>query len=346
MRIVRHATSRAQLARAATAATAAAAAAAAAAVRLYWHSAGAGAGAPAARPDAPAALAPSRAVSVCVASRLASLRPPPTRRSAHAFWPRVLPTCLLCMCVCAAKTLFKWIKKKDEAKKFSQLIKESRITAWRTAGHLHATTRAVLITKLAHLHSAFLDVPSLLQPRFPVRPTSSTPSGFICRSCRCRRRPGAAAAAALPRRCPRCHCPRCRCPRCRCPRCHCPRCHCPRTGPPRRRRALRPLLGACVQVLVTALKLAQEEISWWALHADAVPDLLPRKEREADRDLSVFHPASCQARPPTDRTRDSVVPNERLCALTPTVRCSALRAYRRCCASAMRSSRRPSTRRR
>ena len=113
------------------------------------------------------------------------------------------------------KTVFRWIKKKDEAKRFLSLVKESRITAFRQAGQVHATTRAVLITKLSRLHCAFLDSPSLISPRF--------------------------------------------------------------------------------QVLLAGLKLAQDEITWWALHADAVPDDLPRKEREAERDMTCFHPASVQA---------------------------------------------------
>ena len=150
-----------------------------------------------------------------------------------------------------SKTLFKWIKRKDEAKRFSSLLKESRLAAYRHAGPLHATTRAVLITKLSHLQSAFLDNTSLLGPKFEVpfpphllwRAPPSTPPVATC------------AMASLT------------------------------------------IFGTSRvwQVLITALRLAAEEVTWWALHADAVPDELSRKERDAERDTSCYHPASVES---------------------------------------------------
>ena len=55
------------------------------------------------------------------------------------------------------------------------------------------------------------------------------------------------------------------------------------------------LLGPRISTLTTTLKLATDEVTWWVLHADAVPEDVPRKEREADRDVSIFHPATVQA---------------------------------------------------
>jgi len=110
-----------------------------------------------------------------------------------------------------SKTLTKWLKRKDEVKRFQTQLKESRISAFRSAGNMHATLRAVLVTKLTNLHAALLDSPSKLCPLLPT--------------------------------------------------------------------------------LLTALRLAQDEVAWWVLHADAILDELPRKEREAERDAATFHPA-------------------------------------------------------
>lgn len=52
------------------------------------------------------------------------------------------------------------------------------------------------------------------------------------------------------------------------------------------------LLSPCMDAILATLKLAQEEVGWWATHVDAVPEELPRKEREAERDPRAFHPAS------------------------------------------------------
>ena len=113
------------------------------------------------------------------------------------------------------KTAFRWIKKKDEAKKFASQIKESRIQAFRGAGKIHATSRSILITKLSHLHAALTDAPALLMPKFAT--------------------------------------------------------------------------------MLTALKLAREEVIWWTLHADAIPEELTKKEASAEKDPAIFHPASVQA---------------------------------------------------
>ena len=41
-----------------------------------------------------------------------------------------------------------------------------------------------------------------------------------------------------------------------------------------------------------ALQMADDELTWWALHVDSTPHDLPRKEREAERDPTAFHPVS------------------------------------------------------
>ena len=67
-----------------------------------------------------------------------------------------------------SKTLLKWIKRKDEVKRFQLLLKESRLRAYREAGVMHMALRSVLVTKLSHLHSAFFDAPALLCKQLPV----------------------------------------------------------------------------------------------------------------------------------------------------------------------------------
>ena len=53
------------------------------------------------------------------------------------------------------------------------------------------------------------------------------------------------------------------------------------------------LLCTRMPQLLTALKLAQDEVAWWAAHTDAVPDELPKKEKET-ADFSTFNTATVQ----------------------------------------------------
>ena len=55
------------------------------------------------------------------------------------------------------------------------------------------------------------------------------------------------------------------------------------------------LLASRLNLLLAALRLAQDEVQWWVLHTDVVLEQLPRKERDAERDPRAFHPASVQA---------------------------------------------------
>ena len=112
------------------------------------------------------------------------------------------------------KTLTRWIKRKEDVKRFQALLRESRLTAFRGAASVHATIRAILATKLARIHAVVMDAPRLLCSRLPI--------------------------------------------------------------------------------LLTAMRLAQDEVQWWVLHVDAVLEELPRKEREAERDASAFSPAGVQ----------------------------------------------------
>ena len=114
-----------------------------------------------------------------------------------------------------SKTLLRWLKRKDEAKKFTASLKESKLAAYRQAGGVHATTRAVLATKLANLHAAIADSPVLLT--------------------------------------------------------------------------------SCLAALLACLRLAQDEVQWWALHLDACPDGIPAKVKAEVDTSRAFAPDSARA---------------------------------------------------
>ena len=100
-----------------------------------------------------------------------------------------------------SKLLARWLRgRKDDVKRFQASLRESRVTALKSAPRAHLETRLSLSTKLGNLYSFISDSPQLLQSRLPL--------------------------------------------------------------------------------IISALRLAQAEIEWWALHADATLDEVPRKLRE------------------------------------------------------------------